>query len=319
MNDADWPEVRVSASGEADARLSALEEWLGDAGALSVTLIDRDDADAASGAAVLEPLPGETRLWRNVTLVALFAQGTSRVELDTRLRTAAERCALPGLPEWSHHTLADAVWERAWMDDYRPMRFGERLTVAPHGVELPDPTPVVLRLDPGLAFGTGTHPTTALCLHWLDAHAEWLERRRIIDYGAGSGVLAIAALLLGAEHAYALDIDPQAHLASRDNALRNGVADRLDAGPVERLDGPPAVPPCDLLLANILHGPLMELAEALAARVADGGRLVLSGLLESQSESLRVRYTPWFDVAPTVVQDGWARLDGVRRPRSPSH
>jgi len=306
-----WPEVRIdAAASDGEAAIERLEDWLLAAGALSVTLIDRDDAHAASGAAVLEPAPGETRLWRNVTLVGLFAQGTPPSRIDAALSAAAAPHERDALPPWRHSRLAETVWERAWLDDYRPMRFGRRLVVAPHGVESGTEDDVVLRLDPGLAFGTGTHPTTALCLHWLDANADALRGISVIDYGAGSGVLAIAALLLGAASAQAVDIDPQAHLASADNAARNGVGERLLAGPVSLLDEP-----ADLLFANILQAPLMTLAERFAELLRPGGQLVMSGLLDGQGEALRVRYTPWFDVAADVTQDGWTRLDAVRHQR----
>jgi len=309
--DQDWPEVRVEArAGDGETAIERLEDWLLEAGALSVTLLDRDDADAASGAAVLEPGPGETRLWRHVTVVGLFERGMTVESIDVLLAAAAATFALDPMPVRRHSRLHDAVWERAWMEGYAPMRFGQRLIVAPHGPDIGAAGDVVLRLDPGLAFGTGTHPTTALCLQWLDANAHSLDGAVVIDYGAGSGVLAIAALLLGAGRVDAVDIDPQAHLASRDNAQRNGVGERLTAGPVALLEDRA---PADILLANILQGPLMELAERFAGLVRPGGRLVMSGLLAGQGEALRVRYTPWFDVAPDVTQDGWTRLDAVRR------
>jgi len=201
------------------------------------------------------------------------------------------------------------------------MRFGERLWICPGG-QLPDEaqlrpvtshqspvtSPVLIELDPGLAFGTGTHPTTALCLEWLDSAA--VTGRRVIDYGCGSGILAIAAAKLGAASVTAIDIDPQALLATRDNALRNGVAAFITA----RLADESRLKPADILLANILAGPLESLAPAFADGVAAGGRLVLSGILQNQAEAVATRYAPWFDIAPVVVRDGWARLDGVRRP-----
>ena len=193
------------------------------------------------------------------------------------------------------------------------MRFGTRLWICPGG-QLPDspaPTanrPILIELDPGLAFGTGTHPTTALCLEWLDAAD--VAGQRVIDYGCGSGILAIAAAKLGATEVSAVDIDPQALLATRDNAERNGVAQLITAELVESAK----LTPADLLLANILAGPLESLAPTFAGLVRTGGRLVLSGILRNQAEAVATRYAPWFDIAPAVFRDDWARLDGVRRP-----
>jgi ribosomal protein L11 methyltransferase len=180
----------------------------------------------------------------------------------------------------------------------------------PTAIRQPLP-PVLIELDPGLAFGTGTHPTTALCLEWLDSAD--VAGRRVIDYGCGSGILAIAAAKLGAASVTAVDIDPQALLATHDNALRNGVAQLITA----HLADESSLATADILLANILAGPLESLAPAFAARVTAGGCLVLSGILQNQAEAVASRYAPWFDIAPVVVRDGWARLDGVRRPTPP--
>jgi ribosomal protein L11 methyltransferase len=215
-----------------------------------------------------------------------------------------------GLEAQAHHheTLDDQVWERAWMDDFAPMRFGERLWIVPSWSESPDPGAVNLKLDPGLAFGTGTHETTALCLEWLD-RAD-LKSKAVLDFGCGSGVLAIAALLLGAGNATGTDIDPQALTASEDNARNNGVADGLSLYLPENL---PADYRCDVLVANILAGPLIDLAGQLAGYCRPGGSLALSGILAEQAESVRAAYTPWFDLNPTTQQGDWVRIDGVRR------
>jgi ribosomal protein L11 methyltransferase len=188
------------------------------------------------------------------------------------------------------------------------MRFGKRLWICPGG-QFPEdrpPSAVLIELDPGLAFGTGTHPTTALCLEWLDGAS--LAGQRVIDYGCGSGILAIAAAKLGAAEVLAVDIDPQALIATRDNAERNGVATRITV----RLAGDDAPKPVDILLANILAGPLESLAAEFARRVHAGGKLVLSGILQNQAAAVASRYAPWFDIAPATVRDEWARLDGVR-------
>ncbi|MGB0713134.1 MAG: 50S ribosomal protein L11 methyltransferase [Gammaproteobacteria bacterium] len=284
------------ACGPADAH--ALGDALSEAGAAAVTLVDGGDQP------VLEPAPGEVRLWDDTRVVGLF-------EADTDIAPVlAQMGTLLGAPPPAHRVeaLEDRDWVRAWMDDYKPMSFGERLWIVPWHSEPPNPEAVNLRLDPGLAFGTGTHPTTALCLRWLDR--EDCARERVLDFGCGSGILGIAALLLGADHVDAVDIDPQALQATRDNALRNGVADRIAAC------APDATPPepADRVLANILAKPLIELAPLLAAHCRVGGRIVLSGLLDSQVESVRPCYEPWFDMDPPEILDGWARLSGRRRP-----
>ena len=192
------------------------------------------------------------------------------------------------------------------MDRFAPMRFGERLRIVPKHCQPPDPWAVNLRLDPGLAFGTGTHPTTALCLEWLDAAGDDLGRR-VIDYGCGSGVLGVAALLLGAEQVVGVDIDEQAWQATRANAETNGVGDGLRVGPPEICHSA-----ADLVLANILAGPLVELAPTLASLTRPGGRIVLSGILVQQADTVMERYRTWFDLAPPAVKEGWVRITGVR-------
>ena len=306
--DDSWPEVGVLAT---PGTSEALESWLLEAGALAVTLHDaREDDDIRH--AVLEPAPGEIRLWDTLTLVGLFGQGTDDAALAEALATAA-RSLGTSLPEYRVSRLADTLWERVWMADYAPMRFGPRLWLCPSHHAAIDSEAVTLRLDPGLAFGSGTHPTTAQCLEWLGrgtgATRQPLAGLRAIDYGCGSGVLAIAAALLGAAHVRAVDIDPQALQATLENARLNGVADRLTVCPPEELDGAPA----DLLLANILLGPLESLAGTFADLLVPGGTLVLSGLLETQVEALSLRYNSAFDFAPGTSRDGWALLEANRR------
>ncbi|MEW6692942.1 MAG: 50S ribosomal protein L11 methyltransferase, partial [Pseudomonadota bacterium] len=203
----------------------------------------------------------------------------------------------------------DQDWERAWMDQFQPLRFGEKLWIVPSWIEAPDAEAVNILLDPGLAFGTGTHPTTALCLEWLDGAD--MAGKTVLDYGCGSGILAIAALKLGATDAWGIDIDPQALTATRDNAARNGIeASRLHTGL------PGALPKdalFDVLLANILMGPLIELAPTLTGHVRPGGRLVLSGLLGEQAEEVMAAYAADFDFDPPALKEGWARLTALRR------
>lgn len=194
------------------------------------------------------------------------------------------------------------------MDNFHPMRFGQRLWIVPSWHAAPEPDAVNLLLDPGLAFGTGTHPTTALCLEWLDAQP--LDGMQVLDFGCGSGILAIAALLLGAEHAVGTDIDVQALEASRDNAGRNGIDPaRFPLYLPEQLPQGQA----DVVVANILAGPLVALAPRIIERVKPGGRLALSGILLEQAEEVRAAYTSQFDLDPTAEKDGWVRITGVRR------
>lgn len=272
-----------------------LEEALFALGALSVTLEDAADDP------ILEPAPGALPLWPTVRIKALF----TATEHDVAQRLQAD---IGALPPHRLERLEDRAWEREWLKDFRPMRFGRRLWVCPAGQRPDEPDFVVVDLDPGLAFGTGTHPTTALCLEWLDEHAARLAGKSLLDYGCGSGILAIAALKLGAARAQGMDIDPQALLASRDNAARNQVSERL-ALTLE----PASLQVADIVVANILAGPLHELAPRLAALVSAGGDLVLSGILAEQASNLVEHYLTWFDMQPIVTRDGWARLSGTRR------
>ncbi len=276
----------------------AFEDVLLASGALSIMLQDAADTP------VLEPAPGTTPLWPQVRLSALFEAGANPRVLVQRLQAAFPERHLAVRTEM----LDDRPWEREWLKDFKPLCFGRRLWVCPDGQDPPASvtTPYCrIDLDPGLAFGTGTHPTTALCLEWLDGAQ--LEGRHVIDYGCGSGILAIAALKLGAASALAVDIDPQALLATADNAHRNNVADRLTVA-----GAAPASAVCDVLLANILAEPLESLAGQLSALVAPRGQVVLSGLLASQAATVAMRYRPWFDIGPVTLREDWARLDGVR-------
>jgi ribosomal protein L11 methyltransferase len=276
-----------------------VEEALFALGASSVTLEDAADHP------VLEPAPGETPLWPTVRLRALFDTGSDRAALRASLAAV-----LPPSVTLHFEELDDRPWEREWLRDFRPMRFGRRLWVCPAGQPAGDPAAVRVDLDPGLAFGTGTHATTALCLEWLDGRD--VVGRRIIDYGCGSGILAIAALKLGASEAVAFDIDPQALLATRENAERNGVVDRLRLA----AEVPSEPGCCDLLVANILAGPLAELAGHFALLLQPNGDLALSGLLQDQVDRVAAAYRPWFMIGATATRDGWALLRGQRGPIS---
>lgn len=274
-----------------------VEEACLEFGAVAVSYTDqRDDA-------ILEPAPGEFRLWPHSRLQALFPFDTSVEELVAGLSHVLR--VPPG--QIQVETLADKVWEREWLRDFHPMCFGKRLWVSPHHGHVHTQGAVIVRLDPGLAFGTGTHATTAMCLSWLDEHAA--EGQLAIDYGCGSGVLAVAAAKLGAREVHAFDIDPQALIATRDNAEANGVGDR-----VRVVESEAALPAgADLVMANILCGPLCELAPRFAALTRPGGRIVLAGLLNSQVDEVTRAHAPWFDVSTFASRDGWTALTGTRR------
>ncbi len=289
------PWTQLSLSTAAD-RAQRLAEALQAAGALAVSLADAADDP------VLEPAPGETRVWTRTRLSALFAAGT---DLDPLRRALAPHLEPAERASWSTRELADQDWERAWLAHFRPLRFGRRLWVCPSDRPPPEPAAVNVVLDPGLAFGTGTHPSTALCLEWLDG-AE-LRGAHLIDYGCGSGILAVAAALLGARSVVAVDIDPQALAATAENAARNGVGARISACAPKAL-GPE--PGADIVLANILAGTLLELRAALCALLRPGGALVLSGILAAQAAELRAAYAGEISFAPERERDGWALLCG---------
>lgn len=279
----------------------SVEEIFARHGAASVTFTDAGDEP------VLEPAPGDAPLWADTRICGLFSPDVDIRALRQDLRRSLE---LEQLPHSEVQDLEDRVWEHEWLRDFAPMQFGERLWICPGDSMAEDDDAVVVRLDPGLAFGTGTHATTALCLEWL-AKLE-LDDRSMLDYGCGSGVLAIAALKLGAASATGIDIDPQAVTASRANAETNGVAGQLavtiDAGTVhDRFD---------IVVANILAGPLVELAESIAAFVDSGCPLGLSGILSGQVDDVLAAYSPWiaFDEPVCREQGGqtWALLTGRR-------
>ncbi len=286
------------------------ERALEDVGALSVTLQDAH-LDAADEQAIFEPGVGELPLWDEMTLAALFAG-----DADALLLLAALDGFDPRL-DWSRarfRSVNDQDWERAWLDTFHPMRFGRRTWIVPSDHALPEdadaPDAAVVRLDPGLAFGSGTHATTALCLAWLDtlADAGALRGADVLDFGCGSGILALVAVKLGAARADGVDNDPQALLATHDNASRNGVEDRLAAfAPGDAPDATYAV-----VVANILASALDALAPVLAARTATSGRIALSGILAGQEDELLLRYAPWFDALTATRQDDWMRIDGIR-------
>ena len=281
---------------------ASVEEILIRHGAQSVTFSDAGDMP------VLEPGPGETPLWNNTRITGLFEPGVDMAAVLADLRSSL---SLDHLPDHRLETLADRDWEREWLRDFGPMRFGRRLWVCPAGSAPEQPGAIVVRLDPGLAFGTGTHATTAMCLEWLDAIE--LQGRTVLDYGCGSGVLAIAALKLGCERAHAMDIDVQAITAARENAAQNGVQDMISCSA-----SPDAIEEqFDVVVANILAGPLVELAGFVSNCIRSGGQLALSGILSEQADAVIAAYAPRIDFDDPMFrqQDGqtWTRLTGRKR------
>lgn len=302
----DW--LRLRFKGLQATQVEPLQDVLEQLGALATTVEDQADVP------VLEPAPGETPLWPESQVTALFTDQEDSLALILALQQQLPVAHLPQLPQWSADLLEDQVWTQAWMTDYHPIQCGERLWICPSWTTPPDPNAVNLMLDPGLAFGTGTHPTTALCLRWLDALAQRrdLHQDAVLDFGCGSGILAIAAMLLGAAHATGVDIDPQAVQASLDNAQRNQVVATF--GPVSDLS---ETAQFDVVLANILAQPLIDLAPRLCQHLKPGGWLALSGLIDTQVDLVRAAYAPYCDSIQVELDTGWAlisarrRLDGV--------
>lgn len=289
-----WLQVRLAITPDQAAEL---EDQLLELGAVSVTFMDAEDQP------IFEPDLGTTPLWQHTHVLALFEDGTDGNAVLAHLQLIRGE-----LPEHHVERIEDQDWERSWMDNFKPLNFGQRLWIVPSWHEAPEPNAVNLLLDPGLAFGTGTHPTTALCLEWLDGQP--LDGCSVLDFGCGSGILGIAALLLGAAQAFGTDIDIQALDASRANAARNN----LDPArfPVYLPEDLPPMP-VDVVVANILAGPLVRLAPQLTQLVKTGGRLALSGILAEQAEDVRAAYADAFDLDPTAEKEGWVRISGVRR------
>jgi len=262
-----------------------------------------DDADDP----VLEPGVGETPLWPSVCVTALFS-GDTPVEPLARLLSLVPGVDRPH--QVNFRKFEDQQWERVWLDRFKPMQFGSGLWIVPGEAEIPASAAYALRLDPGLAFGTGTHPTTHLCLEWMDGHdfAQNGDGETVVDYGCGSGVLGITAAVKGAKTVVCVDNDPQALTATFDNAQRNGVQSVIKGLSPEQFKPQLA----DVVLANILAGPLLELAPRLSATVRPGGSLVLSGILEEQADEVENAYTASFPELQKKVMDGWVLLTGKK-------
>ncbi|EDP57247.1 50S ribosomal protein L11 methyltransferase [Vibrio sp. AND4] len=292
-----WIQIKLNATNENAEQIGDM--LMEETGALSVTFLDAQDTP------VFEPLPGETRLWGDTDILALYDAEADTNFIITQI-TASNMLA----DDFAYKVeqLEDKDWEREWMENFHPMKFGERLWICPSWRDIPEPDAVNVMLDPGLAFGTGTHPTTALCLEWLESKD--LSGKTVIDFGCGSGILAIAAIKLGAEKVIGIDIDPQALQASRDNAERNGVADQLEVYlPQNQPEGLLA----DVVVANILAGPLRELAPIIKGLVKPNGELAMSGVLDTQAEDVAKHYRDELHIDPIAERNEWCRISGRKQ------
>lgn len=287
-----WLQFTVSST-----RPALVEAVLDTCNACAITLHNADTAQA------VEPSLGDAPNWRNTIVTGLFPSATVAADIAAALQLSlGDDAAI----DWRAELIEDRDWVRAWLDDYQPLHFGRRLWVCPKGQRVVAPDNVVVHLDPGLAFGTGSHPSTALCLEWLDANPP--GGKTVIDYGCGSGILAIAAARLGARAVWAVDIDPQALVATRNNAADNGVLDTIHILPAADL--PPLH--ADLLLANILAAPLRQLAPVFARHTRAGSTVVLAGLLIKQQPQIRAAYQPWFEFSPQTTRDEWLCMQAIR-------
>ncbi|WP_143871293.1 50S ribosomal protein L11 methyltransferase [Catenovulum sediminis] len=289
-----WIQIRYSTDKQSADLIS--DEMM-ECGAFSVTFLDAQDTP------IYEPKPGDFLLWEETIAIGLF---------DAEADTDAIIAHLETFPfgqkgEYKVEQLEDKDWIREWMDSFKPLQFGDKLWICPSWCEIPDPSAVNIILDPGLAFGTGTHPTTSLCLKWLDTRVQTDDV--IVDFGCGSGILAVAALKLGCKKAIGIDIDPQAIEASTANAQRNQVMDNLE------LYLPSSQPKleADIVVANILAGPLRELSAQISAFVKPRGKLALSGILDSQAEEICQIYSQWFDLDPVTQEGDWCRVSGTKK------
>lgn len=294
-----WIQIAVDVGSEQVAMASSLFEA---AGALSVSCLDAADE------LLIEPVPGVSPLWKKVRVIALFAPDIETAGVRQQLCEMLDDSRLVVHIE----DLADRDWSTTWRDSFPPRCFGDRLWVCPTGTASPHDDAIVVRLDPGNAFGTGTHATTAMCLEWLDRHPP--RGQTVIDYGCGSGILAIAAAKLGAAAVHAIDIDAQALGASRDNALLNDILSGFNVQLPVDFDPPRA----DLVIANILANPLRELAGELAAMLRPGGEILLTGILAEQSDAVMSAYQSWIDFDAPLGRDEWVLLTGTKKlPASP--
>lgn len=291
-----WIQLKINTEEEHAEKIG---DMLSANGAQAVTFMDAKDTP------IYEPEPGKLTLWPRTQVMGLF---DAEFEMRQVIDKLSQAKVLGEEFKYKLDQLEDKDWEREWMDNFHPMQFGERLWICPSWCDAPDENAVNILLDPGLAFGTGTHPTTSLCLQWLDKFD--VKGKIVVDYGCGSGILAIAALLLGAKEAVGIDIDPQALIASKANAERNGVAEKLKLYLPEdqpKLEG-------DLVIANILAGPLTDLRAIITDYCKTDGYLVMSGILDSQADRIATLYSENFVMDSAVTEGEWSRLSGVKMP-----
>lgn len=295
-----WLQIHITVD---QAQVDFTETLLSSLGAVSVTLDDAEDQ------ALLEPLPGETPLWNKVIVTGIYAQEDGD-EIDVAALEAFIKAQMPDAPLRSE-IMEDQEWERTWMDAYEPIQVSEKFWIVPEWIEAPEADAVNLKLDPGLAFGTGNHASTFLCLQWLGKTD--VKDKIVIDYGCGSGILGVAALLLGAKKVYATDIDPQAVLATQQNAELNGVLDNLYVGLPEQFNEVFKDQQADVFVANILAGPLMALAAEFSTLVKSEGEFALAGVIDEQVDDVSRVYSEFFDILNVEKRDeNWCRISGKR-------
>ena len=296
-----WLQIHITVE---QAQVDFNETLLSSLGAVSVTLDDAENQD------LLEPLPGETPLWNKVIVTGIYAQEEDE-EIDVNALTTFITAQMPDTP-LRYDFLEDQEWERTWMDAYEPIQIAEKYWIVPEWMQAPEPDAVNIKLDPGLAFGTGNHASTFLCLQWLGKIN--LKDKIVIDYGCGSGILGVAALLLGAKKVYATDIDPQAVLATKQNAELNGVLEHLYVGLPEEFNIEFNHQKADVFVANILAGPLMALAPEFSTLIKSEGEFALAGILEEQVTDVSAVYSQFFDIIEVEKrEEQWCRISGKRQ------
>ncbi len=290
-----WNQIKLFAPKE------LVEEWsdiILTTGASAVTLHDKDKQ------AIFEPLPGDSPLWEQVQIIGLYDANINIDLIKEQLYEHLDKNIVLQV-----ETIAEQDWQNTWKADLKPMQFGNKLWICPSWCEIPEPNAINIILDPGMAFGTGTHPTTALCLEWIAENINPLDT--VLDFGCGSGILGIAAAKVGASMVHCVDCDPQALLSTQDNASRNSIlAQQLCVYEPHKL---PNTLQVETVLANILANPLVELADTLAHYVKPAGSIVLSGVLINQAEDIITAYSQWFEQLNITTKDEWVRISGTKK------